>query len=289
MPVEIKMKTNTTGNNDQFFLKMLPLGAQQVYKSVCAKGVKFNLAFYSVTADLSCVGKPNVSVTLPTSTTSLLKGTADHAVTTASSLQLIALLGSIKKALALAGCISDEVVLGAPTVCSLSTATGFFKNETPFFQDDLDESEFPKVGPLDNGMPKPEALNPQSVPKSEIPATPKGGGVVRLAQATQVGQPVRGSAGDSVYYAMALSPTLKLGVRVKKTGTVSIRAEGTPSQQEIKKLQDAGMSKAGSEHWSIHFDIHQVPASRCIGAFLMGLEISFDTQIVNFGQVKVEA
>ena len=263
MPVEIKMKTSSAGNNDQFFMKMLPSSAQQDYKAVSAKGVKFNLAFYSVTADLSCVGQPNVSVTLPTSTTSLLKGNADQVVLEASIMQLIALLGDVKKA-----------VLGGE-----------------------------KVGPLDNGMPKP-APNFQSIPKNEIPAAIKkpvlmakmepttkesSGGVVRLAQATQVGQPVRGSSGGSVYYAMALNNDLKLGIRVKKNGSVSIRAEGNPSPTEIQKLQKAGMSKAGSEHWSIHFDAIDVPVSRCIGAFLMGLEIPFDSQIMNFGQVQVEA
>ena len=259
MPVEIKMKTSSAGNNDQFFMKMLPSGAQQDYKAVCGKGVKFNLAFYSVTADLSCVGQPNVSVSLPTSTTSLLKGNADQVVLEASIMQLIALLGDVKKA-----------VLGT---------AGPLKNGT-------------ETNPCSE-IPLPSSPSPIKKPvlmaKMEPTTKESSGGVVRLAQATQVGQPVRGSSGGSVYYAMALNNDLKLGIRVKKNGSVSIRAEGNPSPTEIQKLQKAGMSKAGSEHWSIHFDAIDVPVSRCIGAFLMGLEIPFESQIMNFGQVTVEA
>lgn len=259
MPVEIKMKTSGAGNNDQFFMKMLPSSAQQDYKAVSAKGVKFNLAFYSVTADLSCVGQPNVSVTLPTSTTSLLKGNADQTVLEASIMQLIALLGDVKKG-----------VLGTAGPLKNGTETN------PCLEIPLPSSP--------SSIKKPVLMT-----KMEPTTKESSGGVVRLAQATQVGQPVRGSSGGSVYYAMALNNDLKLGIRVKKNGSVSIRAEGNPSPTEIQKLQKAGMSKAGTEHWSIHFDAIDVPVSRCIGAFLMGLEIPFDSQIMNFGQVQVEA
>ena len=135
MPVEIKMKT-PAGNNDQFFMQMLPASHQQDYKAVSAKGVKFNLAFYSVTADLSTIGHPNVSVTLPTSTTSLLKGNADQLVMQASIVQLIALLDDVKKA-----------VLGK---------AGPLENGTE------------KTGHMEAKSP-----NLQSIPKNEIPAAVK--------------------------------------------------------------------------------------------------------------------
>lgn len=259
MPVEIKMKTSSSGNNDQFFMKMLPPSAQQDYKTLTANGVGFNLAFYSVTADLSKLGQQNISVTLPTSTTSLLKGNADQTVMEASIVQLIALLNDAKKVL------------------------------------------MNKAGPLDNGVkaevPQP-APNFQQIPKKTVVKKPvllhtgepiKDSSVIRLSQATQVGQPVRGSSGGSVYYAMALSENVKLAIRVKKNGSVSIRAEGSPDAATQAKLTKAGMSKAGSEHWSIHFDAIDVPVARCVGAFLMGLEIPFDDQISHFGQVTVEA
>lgn len=252
MPVEIKMKS-TTGN-DQFFLKLLPASAVSTYKSLCSAGVGFNLAFYSVTADLSKLGMANVSVTLPTSTTSLLKGTADASVVHASLVQLIALMDDVKSA------IVSKVVDDASS-----------KSANP-------ASEIPLTT-----APK----KPILTTKFETPSSSEG--VVRLAQATQVGQPVRGSSGGSVYYAMALSDQVKLAVRVKKNGSVSIRAEGTPPAHIVQRLHSAGMSKAGSEHWSIHFDAADVPVSRCVGAFLMGLEIPFDSQITNFSQVKVEA
>lgn len=259
MPVEIKMKSSS-GNNDQFFLKLLPPPKFSEYKALGAKGVGFNLAFYSVTADLSKFGMPNASVTLPTSTTSLLKGNADQHAVDSSTMQLIALLAGV----------SEKVLHSVGT----------------------------KVGPLDNGTNPCNEIELPTPPKAATVKKPvlmakmepvTEGGVVRLAQATQVGQPVRGSSGGSVYYAMALSDQVKLAVRVKKNGSVSIRAEGNPSPTEIQKLQKAGMSKAGTEHWSIHFDAIDVPVSRCIGAFLMGLEIPFDSQIMNFGQVQVEA
>jgi hypothetical protein len=250
MPVEIKMKTNA-GNNDQFFMQMLPASHQQDYKVVSAKGVKFNLAFYSVTADLSALGHPNVSVTLPTSTTSLMKGNADQLVQQASIVQLIALLDKVKSA------VFDT-----------------------------------KIGPLENvtektGHMEAKSPNLQSTPKMQ--PMKDGTGLIRLTQATEVGQPVRGSSGGSVYYAMALSERVKLAIRVKKNGSISIRAEGSLSAADEAKLAKAGMSKAGAEHWSIHFDAIDVPIPRCIGAFLMGLEIPFDSQIMNFSQVTVEA
>lgn len=255
MPVEIKMKTSGAGNNDQFFMKMLPPGPQQDYKHLCASGVGFNLAFYSVTADLGKLGMQNVSVTLPTSTTSLMKGNADKTVQDQSTVQLIALLNDV-----------------------MSSVHG-------------------KAGPLENGTNPSNGIKPPSdakaadqkpAPMAKMgPATE--GGVIRLTQATEVGQPVRGSSGGSVYYAMALSESVKLAIRVKKNGSVSIRAEGSPNASDVAKLTKAGMSKAGAEHWSIHFDAIDVPVSRCVGAFLMGLEIPFDSQITNFSQVKVEA
>lgn len=251
MPVEIKMKSPT--GNDQFFLKLLPASAVATYKSLCSAGVGFNLAFYSVTADLSKLGMANVSVTLPTSTTSLLKGTADASVVHASLVQLIALLDDVKDAI-------GKKAVGEAIAKSANPA-----------------SEIPLSAPKKTVL----------TPKFEAPSSSDG--VVRLAQATQVGQPVRGSSGGSVYYAMALSDQVKLAVRVKKNGSVSIRAEGTPPAHIVQRLHSAGMSKAGSEHWSIHFDAVDVPVSRCVGAFLMGLEIPFDSQITNFSQVKVEA
>lgn len=251
MPVEIKMKSAT--GNDQFFLKLLPTSAVSTYKSLCGVGVGFNLAFYSVTADLSKLGMANVSVTLPTSTTSLLKGTADPSVEKASTLQLIALLDDVKSALVI------KVVDDASS-----------KSENP-------ASEIPLSAPK------------KTVLTSKFETPSSSDGIVRLVQATQVGQPVRGSSGGSVYYAMALSDQVKLAVRVKKNGSVSIRAEGTPPANIVQRLHSVGMTKAGSEHWSIHFDAVDVPVSRCVGAFLMGLEIPFDSQITNFSQVKVEA
>lgn len=258
MPVEIKMKS-TTGN-DQFFMKMLPPDSQQDYSTLTKKGVNFNLAFYSVTADLSKFGLPNLSVTLPTSTTSLMKGNADKTVQDQSTVQLIELLYDVMSS-----------VYGKAAPLENGTKSGSMSSETPNLQ------TIPKAATV-----KKPVLMATMEPVTE-------GGVVRLAQATQVGQPVRGSSGGSVYYAMALSDQVKLAVRVKKNGSVSIRAEGTMPAQIQQRLHSAGMTKAGSEHWSIHFDAVDVPVSRCVGAFLMGLEIPFDSQITNFSQVKVEA
>lgn len=267
MPVEIKMK-NSSGN-DQLFLKLPPNGVS-MYKAACAAGVEFTLAFYSVTANMSKFGIPNKSVTLPASTTSLMKGTTDPVTFEASAVQLIALLNEV-----------TEAVSGG---ASSGTVTGSMSSKMPSFQ------TVPKAA-VGNGSQTsykvPESKAAPSTPAGEEPkptSTP-----IRLREAEAIGQPVRGSSGGSIYYTVAISNRVKLAARVIGHGKVSIRAEGLPSDYEVQRLEACGMSKAGAEHWSIHFDQSNVPVSRILGAFVMGLEIDFQRQVTNANQIKVEA
>ena len=257
MPVEIKMK-NSSGN-DQLFLKLPPNGVS-MYKAACAAGVEFTLAFYSVTANMSKFGIPNKSVTLPASTTSLMKGTTDPVTFEASAVQLIALLNEVTAV------VSGGVATPAPVAPMPKAAVG-------------------NGAQTSYKVPEPKAA--PSTPAGEEPkptSTP-----IRLREAEAIGQPVRGSSGGSIYYTVAISPRVKLAARVIGHGKVSIRAEGLPSDYEVQRLEACGMSKAGAEHWSIHFDQSNVPVSRILGAFVMGLEIDFQRQVTSANQIKVEA
>lgn len=261
MPVEIKMK-NSSGN-DQLFLKLPPNGVG-MYKAACAAGVEFTLAFYSVTANMSKFGIPNKSVTLPASTTSLMKGSTDPVTFEASAVQLIALLKEV-----------TEVVSGGIPAAPVKPQPA---------------APMPKAA-VGNG-----AQTSYKVPETKAaPSTPAGdepkptSTPIRLREAEAIGQPVRGSSGGSIYYTVAISPRVKLAARVIGHGKVSIRAEGLPSDYEVQRLEACGMSKAGAEHWSIHFDQSNVPVSRILGAFVMGLEIDFQRQVTSANQIKVEA
>jgi hypothetical protein len=264
MPVEIKMK-NQSGN-DQLFLK-LPPGGVEMYKAARAAGVEFTLAFYSVTANMSKFGIPNKSVTLPASTTSLMKGSTDPVAFEASAVQLIALL---------------KEVVGALNWVSVVVPT------EPVNPQPAEPNPPKVVGNEDNTSHKvPETKAAPSTPVEDEPkptSTP-----IRLLEAKALGQPVHGSSSGSIYYTVAISPRVKLAARVTGYGKVSIRAEGLPSDYEAQRLKACGMSKAGAEHWSIHFDQSNVPVSRIIGAFVMGLEIDFQRQVTSANQIKVDA
>lgn len=117
------------------------------------------------------------------------------------------------------------------------------------------------------------------------------GTAVKLAEVTNICQPVRGSSEGSVYYSIAISPEVKIAARIKSDGNISLRAEPANSEFDpnvATKLKTIGMKPSGNGYMSVHFDSMGVPPARIIGAFLLGLDIEFTEQVTNLNQLKVE-
>lgn len=261
MPVEIKMKAHPDTTNDLLFDLLLPPVEMEGYNTLKAAGVNFKVNFYAVIADLSKFGLQNESVVLPVSTTGLLKGSVDDAAKKVASDCLIALVKAVFKKL------SESALQKVADTSPFSTkGEGKVEKGTPPLQ----------------SIAKPEPTKPS--PPKPIPTKP-----IKLAEATILCQPVKGTSDGSVYYVVAISPSVKMAARIKKNGTISFRIEGKPSKEEVNLIQMSGMTPSGSSHWSIHFDPLSVPVARCVGAFIMGLGINFTEQITSINQIKISA
>jgi hypothetical protein len=104
-------------------------------------------------------------------------------------------------------------------------------------------------------------------------------GVIKLRDATKLGQAVQGTSSGSVYTVIALNPRVKVAARVQGTG-VSIRAEfDNAKSSEIESLKKFGLSHSGGEHLSMHMQCDGIPVARVIGAFLFDSGIAFDSAI----------
>lgn len=99
--------------------------------------------------------------------------------------------------------------------------------------------------------------------------------VVELRKAKEVFQPVRGSGGSSVYFAIAIG-ALNVATRIKHN-KISIRVEGDAlNEPEIKKhLLDAGFKAASDEHFSLHLQVKPELIAKTIGALIyaVGAEV----------------
>jgi len=105
---------------------------------------------------------------------------------------------------------------------------------------------------------------------------------VELCNAQEVFQPVCGSSSESIYFAIAIGPTVNVGCRVKDGGSVSIRVEGPGlSHDKVREgLKDAGLKPATGGHWSLHMEIsNEALIKKAIGAVLYGMSQTF-TQVV---------
>lgn len=112
---------------------------------------------------------------------------------------------------------------------------------------------------------------------------------IKLATASKLLQPVKGTSLGVVYYTIALSDNLRLAVRKisSPANRVSFRVEGTATPAEKVKLQEAGMIQS-TGYWSMHLECEDVSMARVVGAFLMGLGINFNQQVVKFDDIPGE-
>lgn len=124
-------------------------------------------------------------------------------------------------------------------------------------------------------------------PKAPTGAAP---GVIKLENATALGQKVAGTSPGSIYHVIALNPRVKLAARLKGEN-LSLRAEGaqmtTAERQGLAKL---GMDfTASGNYFSTHFELGDVPLARVLGAFLMGSGIAFNLQIKSAQELPNES
>ncbi|PWT88698.1 MAG: hypothetical protein C5B54_10195, partial [Acidobacteria bacterium] len=101
-------------------------------------------------------------------------------------------------------------------------------------------------------------------------------------------QKVHGTSKGSVYYLVARNARVRVAARIYKAGSISIRAEwqeATPD--ELEKLKAAGLVMK-AEYASLHLDPAGVPASRIIGAFVMGTGIEWQEVVKSGAELVVE-
>lgn len=103
---------------------------------------------------------------------------------------------------------------------------------------------------------------------------------VQLTDATALYQPVFGTDSESLYHCVALSPKIKVAIRVKSEAKVSIRVSGDPVEMSkyASNFKAAGLASNGG-HCSVHLATNSADLTRkSVGAVLFGLGIPF-TQI----------
>jgi hypothetical protein len=110
-------------------------------------------------------------------------------------------------------------------------------------------------------------------------------GVIALKDAEALGQKVKGTSGGSVYRTFAVNDRIKLAFRMDHSA-LSLRAEWkSPTIEEMAALQAVGFSVKGT-YASLHMDLQNVPVAKVIGAFMFGMDVKFDRQVVSASDVK---
>jgi len=115
-------------------------------------------------------------------------------------------------------------------------------------------------------------------------------GIVSLKEAKALGQKVKGTSPGSVYYCVAYNDRVKVAARIYTKGTISVRAEWSlPTNDEMARINESGMNvQLNKGYASVHFQLCDVPAPRVIGAFLMGIGITWTEAVINAGQLVIE-
>ena len=230
----------------------------------------FTLQFYGLS---TIVAGKTYKVTFPVTITSIMKGTATASERSICRTRINILLHDISSAIGLYPDPFDEPA-ALPAVDDQETFT------LKEFDSLLAEAS--------NNVGAVNFADTPTVPPKKV-AKPVSDGPVKLIDATQLGQPVRGTNVNSIYYTSALSERVRLAIRVSGT-SISIRVEGSPNTTEKAKLVGFGMSpkipNSGEAYYSMHLDAEDCPVPRVVGAVLLGLGIDFDEVIKNFKDIK---
>lgn len=112
--------------------------------------------------------------------------------------------------------------------------------------------------------------------------------LVKLIDATALYQPVSSSSAGSRYFLVAGNEKIKVGARWK-SGTLSVRIEGTGMKELSSQLSDIGFDDPGSQSYvSLHLSIgaDDALARKALGAILLGLGVPWRTAMPNLDVVK---
>ena len=119
-------------------------------------------------------------------------------------------------------------------------------------------------------------------PISVGPTVISSGDKVKLIDATKVGQAVASTDASSTYHVIAISNGVKVAARVMTNGSISIRAEGTETANYSDALNEAGLSKSHSGHWSVHLKVDgESMIRKTVGAVLFSMGIDFDSALTD--------
>lgn len=133
--------------------------------------------------------------------------------------------------------------------------------------------------PKDHVLAPPAKGTDLIFPLSEITTAP----VVKLFEATRLYQPVKGSGAQSRYFAIAISPGIKMAARILPS-RVSLRLEGPDLVKLSPALKELGFTLSGG-YCSMHIEISSVTeAGSAVGAVIGRLtdHVQWSTPIPQF-------
>ena len=153
------------------------------------------------------------------------------------------------------------------------------QNEIPW---DTSEPKIPVKAGFKNGVAKVVVTNfvehESTVGGTEEVSSALQESPIGLIDAVKLGQPVKSSSDESVYFCVALAENMKVGARLLK-GHVSVRVEGDIGGN-ISRLKKAGFDLHPT-YASFHVDASApVLRYKVLGAALFGLGVAFD-QIIS--------
>lgn len=252
MPVSFETSDATV---KQFFSKFgQPVMAQA--EAVLAKNIKIQLEFTKI--KFSKAGKAAL-ITLPTSPTAYLKGTASNLhVNQATKMLLDNLPVVIQK---LGGLTSPQDHLGPlPGGANIPASAFHTKISVP-------------QGQTSTFTATQQGAHP-AAPKAVLPSQALLNVPVPLKDAKHLGQAVNGTTPGKTYRVIGIGPRARMAARLQGP-RLSVRVEGALSPEEIDTLTKLQF-KAGAGYFSSHFELGQVSAERVLGVlfFSDGLEIT---------------
>lgn len=147
--------------------------------------------------------------------------------------------------------------------------------------DDPDFTPVSVAGAMYMGPAAPKQVTYIPSTYAEITDTP-----CALGDATALRQPVRGSDSTSVYFCVAIGTGVNLGVRIKPNLKASIRVEGPKIQDYVLQLANAGLSAAGSGHYSTHLEgKNKELVRKTIGSLLYATGIQWTAVMTDIDQL----
>jgi hypothetical protein len=111
---------------------------------------------------------------------------------------------------------------------------------------------------------------------------------VKLRDATQMYQPVRGSSPNSRYFLVGANEHLRIAARFKG-GSLSVRIEGPEWEQHKEQISSCGFDNISLQkgYASLHLAVaNPTVAAKALGAVLLGLGVTLTTPLPELAVIK---